>query len=109
MIGARAFQASVILRVLAIAIAVAGVADPAVTWTATTPARLAIVELEPTTDASAQVRTQLARDLGHAYEILPEVTSDAHAAFVIGDRYPDRPLASAFLTDAASRESASRT
>src|SRR6266850_2490448 len=90
MVGARAFQASVVLRVLAIAIAVAGVVDPAVTLTGSTPARLAVVEQEPTSLVSAGVRSQLVRDLGGSYEIVPEITSDAAAAIVIGDRYPDR-------------------
>src|SRR5258706_1360894 len=78
-----------ILRVLAIAIAVAGVVDPAVTLTGSAPARLAVVEQEPTSAVSAAVRSQLVRDLGAAYEIVPEVTSDSAAAIVIGEGYPD--------------------
>jgi hypothetical protein len=113
MVGARAFQASVVLRVLAIAIAVAGVVDPAITLTGSTPARLAVVEQAPASPVSARLRSQLVRDLGAAYQIVPEVTSDSAAAIVIGDRYPassaGSDVVSGFLTDAALAKSVSRT
>src|SRR5260370_38301538 len=88
MAGRRPFQASGMLRALAMAIAGAGVVDPAVTLTGSTLARLAVVEQEPTSLVSAGVRSQLVRDLGGAYEIVPEITSDAAAAIVNGERYP---------------------
>ena len=87
-----------LLRALAVAIAVAGAVDPPVTLTGTTRARLAIVEQEPASAVSAQVRAQLVRELGAAYEIVPERTSDSAAAIVIGDRYPDSDSANVTQT-----------
>jgi len=80
------------LRCIAIAIAIAGAIDPAVTMSGAIPARLAIVVLQPGSAAAETARARLVRDLAASYEIVPQVTSDTAAAIVIGDRYPDEPL-----------------
>ena len=95
--GARAFQASVLLRIVAIIIAVAGLIDPAMALSGASRARIAIVARQPPEPAADGVRDRLARDLGSAYEIVPQLTSDAAAAIVIGDRCPDESVPDALL------------
>jgi hypothetical protein len=80
-----------ILRVLAIAIAVAAIVDPAVA-TSTGRPRLAVVLQEQGSPAAAAVEARLSTTLGKTYEIVPHITSDAAAAIVIGDRYPDQDV-----------------
>ncbi|MBI3402444.1 MAG: hypothetical protein HY048_13575 [Acidobacteria bacterium] len=119
-------------RAIAIAIAVAGLVDPAITLSGSTRARLAIVQLDPAGpkgpalhatadpagpkgpalhatadpagskgpalhatadpagpgDAATRARDRLSRDLSSSFEIVPQITSDAAAAIVVGDRYP---------------------
>ena len=79
-----------LLRLVAIVIAVAGVIDPAITLSGASRARIAIVALRSAPPAADGIRERLARDLSVSYEIVPQLTSDAAAAIVIGDRYPDR-------------------
>jgi hypothetical protein len=81
-----------ILRLLAIAIALAGAIDPAVAVSGATRPRLAVVALDPAARAAADARRRLVRDLSPSFEVTSSVTSDAAAAVVIGDRYPEEPL-----------------
>jgi hypothetical protein len=90
--GARAFKASVLLRGLAIAIAVAGLADPAITMSGVAHARLAVVRQDPSSVEAERVRQRLARSLGSSYDVVPDITRDTAAAIVIGSGYPDEPL-----------------
>jgi hypothetical protein len=89
--GARALQASVFLRIVAFAITIAAVVDPAVTISGASRPRVAIVSLQPATASAAAVRDRLVGDLSASYEVVPKVTSDAAAAIVIGSRYPLQP------------------
>jgi hypothetical protein len=80
-----------VLRSIAIAIAVAGLIDPAITVSGAVRARLAVVQLDPAGPngpALQAVRDRLVRDLSSSFEIVPRITSDAAAAIVIGDSYP---------------------
>ncbi len=80
-----------ILRALAIAIAVIALIDPAITLSGSTRARLAVVQLDqvgPSGPALQIVRDRLTRGLQSSFEIVPQITSDTAAAIVIGDRYP---------------------
>ena len=79
-----------LLRLVAFAIAIAGVVDPAITLSGASRARVAVVALRSAPPAADGVRERLVRDLSASYEIVPQLTSDAAAAIVIGDRYPDR-------------------
>ena len=80
--GIRAF--------VAIAIAVAGAIDPAVTMSGTTLPRLAVVVSQPGSAAAESARARLVRDLGASYEIVPQITSDTAAAIVIGETLSGR-------------------
>src|SRR5215471_12691886 len=72
-----------VFRVIAVLIAIAGAIDPAITLEGAVRPRLAVVELERSPSAD-RVRTQLVRDLGADFEIVPDATSDASAAIAIG-------------------------
>ncbi len=78
-----------VLRLVAFAIALAGIVDPAFTLSGASRARVAVLALRSAPPAAADVRERLVRDLGPSYEVVPYATSDAAAAIVIGDRYPD--------------------
>jgi hypothetical protein len=88
----------ILLRAIAVAIAAAGLIDPAITLSGSTRARLAIVQLDQAGPKGPALRTggnrlqaardRLVRDLGSSFEIVPQITSDAAAAILIGDRYP---------------------
>jgi len=78
-----------VLRLVAFAIAVAGIADPALTLSGASRARVAVLALRSAPPAAADVRERLVRDLSPSYDVVPDATSDAAAAIVIGDRYPD--------------------
>ena len=86
-----------VLRFIAIAIAITGAIDPAIPVSGASRARLAIVAPQPVSPAAAEVRARLARDLSSSYDIASTVTSDAAAAIVIGDRYPDEPMPGSLL------------
>ena len=96
-----------LVRLIAIAIAVAGVVDPAVTMSGSTRARLAVVAVDPASGEAVRVRDRVAERLAVSYQILPRITSDAAAAVVIGERYPDEsapdalPIATVTTTDPA--------
>ncbi len=79
-----------LLRLVAFAIAVAGIVDPAFTLSGASRARVAVLALRSAPPAAADVRERLVRDLGPSYDVVPYATSDAAAAIVIGDRYPDQ-------------------
>ena len=84
-----------LLRVAAIASAVAGVVDPAMMMSGATRPRLAVVVSiaePPELPLAGRVRDRLVRSLGAAYEIVPQIDSNTAAAIVIGDRYPDEPV-----------------
>jgi hypothetical protein len=83
-----------ILRVAAIAIALAALIDPVVAITGATRAHVAVVIDDPQSAAAARIRERLTRDLNREYDVVPEIASDTDAAVVIGDRYPD--VASSF-------------
>lgn len=95
--GARALQASVVFRTIALAIAITGVVDPAITLSGASRPRVAVVARRPPAPAAADVRDRLVRDLSTAFEIVTDVTSDAAAAVVIGDRMPNDPLPDSLL------------
>ena len=109
---------SIVLRAVAIGIAVAGFLDPAFTSAGRAHARVSIVVQDGSTmelpaaggssrRASAErVRDRLAKNLGD-YDIQPRLTSDAAAVVVIGDRYPDSSLAPAINAETA--ETAEKT
>jgi hypothetical protein len=81
----------VLLRSAALVIAVIALIDPAISLSGSTRARLAVVQLDhagPKGPALQIVRDRLTRDLQSSFEIVPQITSDAAAAIVIGDRYP---------------------
>jgi hypothetical protein len=78
-----------LLRFIALAIAIAGLVDPAISLSGASRARIAVVAQKPSSSASDNVRARLIRELSPSYEIVPDVTSDASAAVVIGDRYPE--------------------
>jgi hypothetical protein len=110
---------SIVLRAVAIGIAVAGFLDPAFTSAGRAHARVSIVVQDGSTmelpaaggssrRASAErVRDRLAKNLGGDYDIQPRLTSDAAAVVVIGDRYPDSSLAPAINAETA--ETAEKT
>jgi hypothetical protein len=91
---------TLVLRALAVLIAVAGVIDPAFTMAGHSRARVAIVVQDTPTMAlpgaggatrravAERVRGQLTKNLGRDYDVQPRLTSDAAAAIVIGDSYP---------------------
>ena len=81
-------QPSVLFRAVAVAIAVAAIIDPAMTVTGATRAQVAIVNLEPASTAAARVRASLVADLGSAFDIAPQISSDVAAAVMIGRGYP---------------------
>ena len=80
-----------ILRLVAIAIALAGVVDPAITLSGASRAPIAVVA-QPGSTAAENVRDRLTRDLSTSYDVVSMVTSDASAAVVVGDRYPGEQL-----------------
>ena len=86
-----------VLRVIAFAIAIAGFIDPAIAVSAASRARVAVVVPQPAPAAADGVRDRLIRDLASSYDIVSNATSDAAAAVVIGERYPDEPLPDALL------------
>ena len=90
---ARSRMLAAILRAVAVAIAIAAVVDPAVSMRGTARPRLAIVTQTPASPAAADVRASLVRRFGRSHEIVPQITSDAAAAIVIGDRYPAEAVA----------------
>jgi hypothetical protein len=81
-----------LLRLLAFAIAIAGAVDPAITLSGASRARIALVALDPASAISVSIRDRIARDLSTSYDVVPAITSDAAAAVVIGESYPDAPL-----------------
>jgi len=94
------------LRAIAVAIAIAAFVDPAVTMRGVARPRLAIITLQPASSAADDVRERLVRQFGRSHEIVPDITSDAAAAIVIGDRYPaeavaaNLPVATVTINDA---------
>ena len=86
-----------ILRFTAFAIAIAGLVDPAIPVSGFSRPRVAVVALQPVSPAADAIRDRLVRDLSTSYEIVPEVTSDAAAAVVIGDRFPVDPVPDSLL------------
>ena len=77
------------LRLIAFAIAVAALVDPAITLSGAARPRLAVVALRSAAPDDLRVRDRLVRDLSGAFEVVANVTSDAAAAVLIGDRIPD--------------------
>jgi len=86
-----------LLRVIACAIAAAGLIDPAITVSGVTRPRIAFVMDHPSSPEADEVRARLTRDLSASYEMVAGVTSDAAAAIAIGDRYPDEQLPESLL------------
>jgi hypothetical protein len=86
-----------LLRLIAVSIATAGVIDPAIQVSGASRARLAVVVQQPASPAADGARDRLIRDLSTSYDIVSTVTSDAAAAVVIGDRYPDEPTPDSLL------------
>jgi len=82
-----------LLRAIAIAIAIAAAVDPAVSIVAATRPRIALVAQNPESSDVRAARAAVARDLAADYDLVPQIVSDAAAAIVIGDRYPDEPVA----------------
>ncbi len=91
-----------LLRLLAWAIAIGGVIDPAITLSGASRARLSVVVAQPGSPAADSARDRLTRDLSAEYDIVPHVVSDAAAAIVIGDRYPDAAVPDAMLVATVS-------
>ena len=89
--GARGFQPSGMARFVAVAIAIAGLIDPEAAVSTAARARVAIVS------PSSSVRDRLTRDLSSSFDVVPMLTSDAAAAIVIGDRYPDERVPDGML------------
>jgi hypothetical protein len=81
-----------LLRLTAVAIAVAALFDPPLTVTARQRPRLAITLQRPGDPVSLEVRERLTRDLRADFEVAgPD--REAAAAVVIGREYPDRAAA----------------
>ena len=93
----RGRLAGVAFRTMAFAIAISGVVDPAITLSGASRSRIAVVALRPSAPAASAVRDRLVRDLSTAFEMVPDLTSDAAAAVVIGDRMPHDPLPDSLL------------
>jgi hypothetical protein len=91
MTASTAAFATTALRGIAVAIAIAALIDPVVETSGRGRPRLAVVALQASL-AAERVRAQLVNALGDTHEIVPHITSDAAAAIVIGDRYPDEPV-----------------
>jgi hypothetical protein len=106
---ARTLHPRVLLRVIAIAIAVAAAIDPAITMSGATRPRLAVVTQQPASAAAERVRARIIQDLGPSHDIVPQVTSDTAAAIVIGDRYPDEPVPEHLLVATVSTAAAPAT
>jgi hypothetical protein len=86
-----------LLRLVAWAIAIGGAIDPAIALSGASRARLAVVVEQPALPAADAARDRLARALSPSYDVVPYVVSDAAAAVVIGDRYPDEAVPDAML------------
>ena len=86
-----------ILRLCAIAIAVAGAIDPAIAMSGATRPRLAVVVLDPSSTVAVDAHRRLMGDLSGSFEITSSVTSDAAVAVVIGDRYPEEQVPGSLL------------
>ncbi len=80
-----------LLRGVAIAIAVAGLVDPAITMSGSLRPKLAVVIAQPSAEAD-RVRARLTVDLKSSFEIRPAIASDVDAAIVVGSRYVDGPV-----------------
>ena len=94
-----------LLRLAAWAIAIAGVVDPAIALSGASRARLAVVT-QSSLPAAAAARDRLTRDLSASYDIVPHVVSDAAAAIVIGEGYPDEAVPAAMLVATVSASDA---
>ena len=81
-----------LLRLAAWTIAIGAAIDPAMALSRASRPRLAIVTPPPSSAAAGAVRDRLARDLSPSYDIVPHLVTDAAAAIVIGERYPDEPV-----------------
>jgi hypothetical protein len=81
-----------LLRLVAVAIAIAAALDPAITMSGSTRARLAIVTADPALPEAVRVRDAVVRMFEGSHEIVPHLLPDVAAAVVIGDRYPDEPV-----------------
>jgi len=86
-----------LLRLAAWAIAIGGAIDPALALPGASRARLAVVVPQPSSATAAAARDRVARDLSASYEIVPYLVTDAAAAIVIGERYPDEAVPDAML------------
>ena len=95
MTAIRPGLAAMLLRTIAVAIAIAAVVDPAVKMPVPA-ARACVVTAQPASPAADRVRAQLVAAFGPTHDIVPQITSDSAAAIVIGDRYPDEPIAADF-------------
>ena len=91
-----------LLRILAWAIAIGAAIDPGITLSGASRARLSVMVTQPQSPATEAARDRLTRDLSAEYDIVPHVVSDAAAAIVIGDRYPDEAVADAMLVATVS-------
>ncbi len=79
-----------VLRWSAIAIAVAALADPAVSLSGRVRPRVAIASAAGT--AADRVRDRLASDLRAAFDIVNGVDASAASVIIVGDRYPGSAL-----------------
>jgi hypothetical protein len=86
-----------VLRLIAIAIAVAGFIDPAIALSGASRARVAIVAEDASSPSADGVRDRLIRALSPSYDIVSQVTSDAAAAVVIGEWYSGEPVPDSLL------------
>ncbi len=100
-----------LLRSVALAIAIAAFVDPPLGLTAREGPRIAITLQRPDDARSVGVRDRLVRDLRSDFDVVSGPDRDAPAAIVIGDRYPERPArfpqrTSTVTIDAIHREAA---
>jgi len=95
-----------LLRLAAWAIAIGAAIDPAIALSGASRARLAVVVAQPSSPAADAARDRLARDLSASYDIVPHIVSDAAAAIVIGERYPDEPVPDEMLVATVSASDA---
>jgi hypothetical protein len=95
-----------LLRLAAWAIAIGGAIDPAFALSGASRARLAVVVPQPSSAAASAARDRVARDLSASYDIVPYLVTDAAAAIVIGDRYPDEAVPDAMLVATVSASDA---
>ena len=80
-----------LLRAMAVLIALAALLDPSLTLSARPRPRIAVTVQRSDDLRSTMVRDRLASDLRGDFDVVAGPDLDAASAIIIGDRYPNRP------------------